>query len=99
MCAVSHRAHQAAIGMVATAAHMPRRRPVAKCHDAVKRCDEVRVDDSVTKSQTAVDALEVRRHLVTGQLRLVEDVERFDQWSDRWPAIERNSVRSCGSVS
>src|SRR2546428_8864843 len=92
-------AHQETVGLVAVADGGAGRRLVAKAHHAVERCDEVRIHHPVLETKPAVYLLQLRRHLGTRQVRLVEKVKRLDQCSALDLAVSRNSVRSCGSFS
>ena len=91
--------HHESVGLVAAADRRAGRRFGAQRHDAVDRFDEVRVNLAGRKAKAAVDLLQLRRHLCARDVGLVENVERFDQCSDRDLAVSRNSVRSCGSFS
>jgi len=48
-------------------------------YDAVERRDEIGVDGALRESEPAVDPLQVLGQVVTRQVSLEEDVERFDQ--------------------
>src|SRR6266852_1010029 len=95
----AQQSHQETVSLVATADQRSSGGVGAETHDSIERHDEIGVDHAIAKSEAAVEVLQVCRHRITRQIRLVEKVERLDQWSDREFAVFRNSVRSCGSLS
>ena len=77
--ACTQKCHQEPVRRIPSADHRAGRRVRAERHDAIERRDEIRVDGAFREAQVAVDPLDVCRQVVTRQLRLEQDVERFDQ--------------------